>query len=426
MLNNKVAAGWAATLMLCAVSASVNAFAQTETILHSFNQGVSPRAGSIPSAGLIFDGAGNLYGTTVEGGTGANLCFGGCGVAFELSPRSGGGWTEKVLHEFGNGEDGQYPFAGLVSDGTGHLYGTAVAGGSGICGCGIVFELIPKANGAWEENVLHTFSGGESDGADPETNLILDAAGNLYGTTTQGGPNSGTVFELQPQTDGRWAERILHGFGQQDSDGNVPSGPLVSDTSGNLYGTTENGGSVDCDCGTVFELSPAEGGKWAYKTIYVFGATSSDSSFPLGGLIVADGKLYGTAYRGGISNEGTVFELSRNADGTWAEEVLHSFGGTDGMWPVAGLTVDAAGNLYGTTEIGGAFGTSVNGYGTVFVLRPVSGGGWNEIVLHSFGQGLKDGRQPEANLVLDKTGNLYGTTSQGDPVNGGTVFEIEP
>ena len=237
----------------------------TETVLHSFNN--NGQDGWYPDAGLLFDGAGNLYGTTVAGGIHHTCSSGGCGTVFELSPLEGGGWTEAVLHSFGNGTDGIWPVAGLTFDGAGNLYGTTSGGGIHIAcdggGCGTVFELSPREGGGWTETVLHSFGNG-TDGAAPGAGLVFDATGNLYGTTAVGGihcglPGCGTVFALSPNGSGGWTETVLHSFGN-GTDGVVPAAGLIFDGTGNLYGTTIEGGIHNTcpdgyTCGTVFELA---------------------------------------------------------------------------------------------------------------------------------------------------------------------------
>jgi uncharacterized repeat protein (TIGR03803 family) len=422
---------------------TIPAAAQTEDLLFSFTG--SGEHGSSPAGGLIFDAAGNLYGTTIIGGAG--VCgSGGCGTAFELMPAAGGGWTQKVLHSFhDNGKDGSTPVTSLILDAAGNLYGTTVNGGAHAAG--VVFELTPGAGGEWTEKILHNFGVG-SDGTAPEAALIFDGAGNLYGTTSSGGAHfSGTVFELSPTATG-WTEKLLHSFAGYPKDGADPVASLVFDAAGNLYGTTAEGGKnsncpYDRSCGTVFELTPTAGGSWTEKVLYDF-KEAPDGNAPGGSLIFdAAGNLYGTTEIGGNISScsgmagygcGTVFELTPSAAGPWTETVLHDFGtGTDGYYPGnGGLAVDAAGNLYGTTTSGGSFSRFG---GVVFKLTPV-GGGWTESVVHSFGEGT-DGSDPYAGLIFDTLGNLYGTTyhggtglcteNSGGPVIGcGAVFEIAP
>src|ERR1019366_2789841 len=322
--------------------------------------------GNYPYAGLIFDAAGNLYGTTVQGGT-YNY-----GTVFELTPAAGGGWTEKVLHNFNyNGTDGAYPYAGLIFDAVGNLYGTTDGGGTYSYGTG--FEVTPEAGGVWTEKVLHNFNYNGTDGANPYAGLIFDVVGNLYGTTQGGGTYSyGTVFELTPAAGGVWTEKVLHNFNNNGTDGAYPYAGLIFDAARNLYGTTEVGGTHND--GTVFELTPAGGGSWTEKVLHNFNNNGTDGADPRAGLIFdAAGNLYGTTYVGDTYNYGAVFELTPAGGGSWTEKVLHNFNnnGTDGAWPYAGLIFDAAGNLYGTTAGGGTYGG-----GGGFGVTPPAGGGW--------------------------------------------------
>lgn len=389
-----------------------------ETVLHRFNG----NDGYQPYGTLIFDDVGNLYGVTAFGG--ASVCnSSGCGLVFQLMPKAGGGWMEKALHTFSdNGQDGYIPTGGLISDAAGNLYGTTEGGGTSACngsfgvGCGTVFELKHTAGGNWEETVLYSFKNRGGDGYYPYTGLVLDGSGNLYGTTSDGGAYGyyGTVFQLTPKADGSWAETVLHSFGANGSDGTLPYGGMVLDADGNLYGTTFYGGVYGR--GTVFELAPIVGGGWTEKVLHAFNSNGTDGSGPEGGLILdASGNLYGTTFDGGAHDYGTVFELTPAAGGGWTEKVLHSFTtGAGGNYPQTGLTLDAAGNLYGTTNSGGA-GACIagTGCGTVFELRPGADGRWVEKVLYSFRDNGKDGNFPKAGVIFDTAGNLYGTTYLG-------------
>ena len=412
MRRKRLSIGLRAALAMFTVALFVTSTwaATQEKVLHSFGNGTD---GDFPEAGLISDAAGNLYGTTIGGG------IHNSGTVFEAIPQEGGSWTEKVLHSFGNGTDGAIPYAGLILDAAGNLYGTTFEGG--IHGYGTVFELSPREGGSWTEKVLHSFNSNGTDGFYPYAGLILDAAGNLYGTTIGGGIHDyGTVFELSPREDGGWTEKVLHSFNSNDVVGAYPYAGLILDAAGNLYGTTELGGIHKY--GTAFELSPTGGGGWTETVLHSFG-NGVDGGYPEAGLIFdAAGNLYGTTVYGGIHNSGTVFELTPREGGGWTERVLHSFGnGTDGYEPYACLIFDAAGNLYGTTELGGIHGPDS---GTAFELTPREGGGWTEKVLHSFNG--TDGALPLAGLIFDAAGNLYATTSEGGIHNSGTVFEITP
>jgi len=409
-----------------------------EQVLYSFAR--SSSGGQNPVAGLIFDKAGNLYGTTEYGGSGTCTTpqTTGCGTVFELSPQSGGGWTEAVLYNFQN-EGGINPRAGLVIDSAGNLYGTTYQGGGGICayGCGNVFELSPQSGGGWYETVLYTFQGGE-DGESPLGGLIFDSAGSLYGTTSGGGtgsPGGRTVFELSPQSGSRWIEKILFNFSGIPN-GSTPLGNLTFDVAGNLYGTASAGGNYGCyygtGCGVAFRLEPRLHGSWAEKVLHQFGVTAGDGEYPNGSLILdASGNLYGTTYEGGSENCdvdescGIIFEISpKPGGGYWPETILYSFTfnyiNSAGDRHIGPVTFDSSGNLWGTTEEGGA-----HGGGAVFELFPQSGGGWSEKLAHSFKSGSLDGHYPWSGLVLDSSGNFYGTTEYGGTQGVGTVFEIK-
>ncbi len=407
MRDKKLSIRWKAALAVFTVALlATNSWAAAhEKVLHSFGSGNN---GWYPN-GVIWDAAGNLYGTT----SGAGIYQGG--TVFELTPRDGGGWSEKTLHSFGHGTDGVAPVSGLVMDGAGNLYGTTLLGG--IHGLGIAFKVSPNGDGTWSEKVLHSFGNG-NDAAYVQAGLVLDAAGNLYGTSESGGIHEGgAVFELSPNSDGSWTERVLHSFGS-GNDGEFPVAGLIFDNAGNLYGTTLGGGIHLT--GTVFELSPNGNGSWSEKVLHHFGH-GNDGTDPQASLIFdSAGNLYGTAVGGGSEGQGAVFELSPNGDGSWSEKLLHSFRNIpDGDFPAASLIMDTAGNLYSTTYDGG-----LHDSGMVFELNPNADGGWTEKSLHSFGGADNDGSHTYAPVVIDAAGNLYGTTQYGG-VNGvGVLFEI--
>ena len=268
-----------------------------------------------------------------------------------------------------------------------------------------MFELTPNGGDSWTEKLLRSFNC-DSDGWGPNASLLIDAAGNLYGTTTYGGPNnSGIVFELSPQQDGGWTETVLHSFG--GGDGSNPYAGLIMDAIGNLYGTTSGGGIHSW--GTVFELTPQEDGSWTEKVLHSFNLDGTDAAIPYAGLIMdRSGALYGTTLLGGIHYSGAAFALTPNGSGGWAEQVLHSFGrGTDGAGPYGGLVMDTTGSLYGTTWGGGIHtcNNNLHSCGAVFELTPNGTGGFTETVLHSFGNGT-DGINPYGGLILDPAGNL--------------------
>jgi len=318
----------------------------TEKVLYNFGS-ASPLDGVAPDGSLIFDAKGNLYGTT-------QAALGGQGTVFELSPGSGGTWTEKVLYTFTGGADGGSPVGGLVFDSLGNLYGTTNLGGA--FGLGTIFELVAGSGGTWTEKVLHSFTGG-NDGSSPlGGTLIPDSAGNLYGVAVQGGLHDyGVVFKLTRGSP--WSYKVLYAF-LGGSGGSYPQGSLVFDGAGNLYGVASF---------VVFELTPNSTGTWTEKTLHSF-AGGSDGANPLAGLIFDRvGNLYGTTNSGG-AHRGTVFELIPGTGGTWTEKILHRFSASagDGVFPLYVVpAIDANGHLYGTTPQGG---TSNNG--VVFEVIP--------------------------------------------------------
>ena len=393
----------------------------TFTVLHSFAG--YPTDGTAPF-GVLGDAAGNLYGTTFNGG--AN----DAGVVYKLS--SGG--AETILYSFSGGADGENPTGRLVQDAAGNLYGTTAFGGAqcqegGLLPgtCGVVFKLSPGGT----ETVLHAFTGHPTDGAVPVGPLIRVAGGNLYGNTANGGAFSpcvqgffsgcGTVFKLGPNG----TESVLYNFTGGPEGGN-PVGGLIRDAAGNLYGTTAAGGTASTNlcaggCGTVFKLGPS-----GTETVLYRFTGKADGGQPTAELIQdANGNLYGITLLGGVKSSacvggfcGVVFKLSP----TGTETVLYRFtGGADGGNPDAGLIQDAAGNLYGTTVSGGA-----SNLGVVFELIRCDSGssGYDFKVLYSFTG--PDGGSPSSTLIRDAAGNLYGTTYGGGAYGHGVVFKLTP
>jgi uncharacterized repeat protein (TIGR03803 family) len=384
-------------------------------VLYRFKGGAD---GAGPYAGLMLDAAGDLYGTTIFGGSQFNA-----GTVFKLTQNSDGGWTESLLYSFTASADGGFPYADLIVDGAGNLYGTTAGGGSGY---GTVFKLTPNSNGKWTESVLYSFSGGV-DGNQPSAGLIFDTAGNLYGTTLVGGSGQctygcGVVFKLTPNSNGKWTESVLF----SGADGNRPSGGVIFDAVGDLYGASSYGGASGD--GTVFKLTPKSGGGWTESVLHSF-TGGADGSGPTASLILdAAGNLYGTTFYGGNINRGctgqtcgVVFKMTPNSDGSWTEQVLHKFENNPAANPNAGLAFDAAGNLYGATQFGGP--VPVNG-GVVFKMTPKSDGSWAFTVLHVFLQ--KPALNPYAGVILDKAGNLYGTTYSCGSRCQGVVYEVTP
>lgn len=331
--------------------------------------------------------------------------------------------TEKQLHSFNNTR-GNEPAGPVIFDPEGNMYGVTQSGG--VYNGGVAFMLSKNASGGWTETVMHNFGNSKiDDGKTPLLNLIFDSAGNLYGTTQAGGTsNVGTVYELSPAGGGKWTEAILYDFagkvGSPSADGASPEAGLVFDVAGNLYGTTVHGG--DSQKGVAYELSPVAGGGWNETVLWEFGA-GTDGANPNGALIFDSlGNLYGTTANGGVNNYGTAFELSTSG-GEWTETILYKFGSSsnDGIYPLSSLAFDSRGYLYGTTSGGGT-----KGYGTVFQLAPAVLGVSTEAILHSF-EGGNYGFQPEEEqLVFDAAGNLYGTTLQGGSHGFGIIFELSP
>jgi uncharacterized repeat protein (TIGR03803 family) len=390
------------------VMLSSSSAAVTEQVIYSF----PGKAASFPASNLVFNAdASRLYGTAASGGLYA--CSGGCGSVSELIYNAGS-WNPHLLYAFKGGSDGSNPAGNIVFDSAGNLYGVTQSGGS--FGLGAVYKLTPGAdsNSRWTENIIYSFQG-NSDGSQPFAGLTMDSAGNLYGTTNFGGTNGvGTVYELTPAEGGSWTESVLHSFGQ-GQDGAYCWAEVILDSSGNLYGTTVLGGADGG--GTVYELSPGSGG-WTEQVLYSF-TGSSDSGIPKAPVwLDASGNLYGTASGDGTGSPGAVFELSPNSDGTWTEHTLHMFGSQgDGSTPLSGLTPDTSGNLYGTTYVGGAHGA-----GTVYQVRLASDGKWSEGVVYSFAG--SDGNAPHTGVTIGK-GVLFGTTAEGGAADSGVVFGIE-
>jgi len=355
------------------------------------------------------------------GGASAALMI---GIAiFILAPGACAQSKFKTLYKFRGHKDGGRPLANLVFDTAGNLYGTTSEGGIGFK-YGVVFKLTPNQDGSWTENVLYSFPE-YKDGVYPDAGLIFDQAGNLYGSTEYGGTyNYGAVFELTPNLDGSWTESVLDSF-SNGNDGGGPNG-VIFDHAGNIYGTTAYGGAYGN--GVVFKLTSNSDGSWTQSVLHAFNA---DGELPYGRLIFdTAGNLYGTTFEGGPHGGGSVFELTPNADGTWTESTLYDFRGRaggrhDGSLPV-GVIFDQAGNLYGTTQAGGA-----TNYGVIFKLTPNPDGSWTETLLHHF-TGGKDGGSPTGGLMFDLVGNLYGTANVGGNLSYcsgagcGVVFKLSP
>lgn len=400
-------------------SLAPNAWAHAkEKVLYTFTGGAD---GGDPSSSLVMDASGNLYGTTDSGGNLQDCDGYGCGVVFELTPNGNGGWQESVLYAFQGAPDGSYPGGNLVFDGSGNIYGTTSGGGTGTScnqGCGTVFELSPQQDGTWTETVLYDFQG-EPDGAFP-AGLTFDAAGNLFGITPGGGThNNGIAYELSPagKGNGAWSEKALYEFSEQDGTLNPV---LIFDGQGNLYGTYYSIDVQFCgfNCGAVFELKPANL-QWTETDLYDFLGGGNGGQPAAGVIRDTKGNLYGTGAEGG-NNFGIVFELKRSG-GQWKESMLYNFCSrnncADGAFPLAGLVMDGKGALYGTTDWGGECSLC----GVVFKLKRTKST-WKETVLYDFQGGYGAGSQES--LILDGQGNLYGTAGSAYGNGAGIVFEV--
>lgn len=421
-------------LIFSTLIACYQAFAASEQVLWSFGGG----DGKNPNGSLIMDASGDLYGTTELGGDGQGGTGPSVGTVFKLTPTG----EESVLWNFGPEFDGSLPLAGVVLDKNGNLFGTTSTGGQYDNDLsdfgGTAFKLTPDG----QQSVLWSFGNG-TDGLAPLTGLIIDTSGNLFGTTGAGGVyntnfgGTGTAFELTPARQ----ESVLWSFGN-GTDGIGPSSSLIMDATGNLYGTTGNGGIYGSgfpktsNGGTLFKLKPpvsapgagvASTAPWTESILWNFG-NGADGQNPNSLIMDANDNFFGTTAAGGANGAGTVFEVTSAGQ----ESVLWSFGsGTDGQVP-NGLIMDTNGNLFGTTGFGGIYNSpfecnnSINsGCGTAFKLTPPSsqGGSWTQTILWNFGN-ASDGALPTTGLIMDTNGNLLGTTSVGGALGAGTIFEL--
>jgi uncharacterized repeat protein (TIGR03803 family) len=399
-------------LILALASVTPSVFSQSDgRVLYAFADPLPNCFG--PAAPLTVDSRGHIYGTATGGGTYGDGCV------FELSPTPNG-WIESTLWSF----DGNGGLGGPVTlDTAGSLYGTW---GGGTYGAGVAFKLGPQRDGTWAETVMHTFGAGD-DGRDPQSDLIFDGSGNLYGTTTSGGSRQGgTVFRLTPGASG-WTETILYSFPASIAgpDGDVPIGGVVMGLKGELYGVTQAGGTNGY--GAVFELAPS-GRSYAEKLIHSFDL--SDGYQPGSGLTLSrSGDIYGTTLAGGDTSVcyyvgcGVVFELIRDANGDWNETVLHEMAVSDGADPLGPVVFDPSGSLYAAAQSGGAYDM-----GSVFRLTPTLGGNWSETVLHAFDFKFpngEDGEHPYAGVVFEG-GKVVGTAFSGGVNDSGIPFEIAP
>jgi uncharacterized repeat protein (TIGR03803 family) len=410
-------------LLIMTLALSVMANAATESTLFTFSETTS----FWPQGGLLEDSAGNLYGTTRAGGTY------GVGTIFELSPPavSGGAWTITYLYNFvPYGTGGYVPVSDLVRDQAGAFYGTTYSGGDPVCNCGVVYKLIPsKTGGAWTEQVLHNFTGNGTDGRLPAmATLALTTKGTLYGVTVRGGTwDSGVLYQLTTTNGTTYTESVLYSFGDL-ADASTPNGPVLMDSSGNLYGVTSLGGTFNQ--GALYKIVPPSSGHLVKESLlYSFGGSSTTGANPTGNLVFdVGGNIYGVTNAGGSANDyGVVYSLAPG-NPTWTETILYTFAKASGVNPVGGLTWNHTNNnLYGTTS---SLNGLTSGDGSIFKLVPpaVKGGAWTESTLFQFTYAVSGGYPTGAVLRDSKTGNLYGTAINGG-VTGcdlfcGTIWQV--
>lgn len=398
-----------AVLVLCATAAFAG---PGENTLYTFSGGAD---GSWPKAGLIVGPDGAFYGATQYGGA---YTF---GTIYRMAQNSDGTWSEIVIYNFTDTNDGAGPIGQIAFDAAGNIYGTTAFGKP--YEEGTVFELSPGAGGAYSATLLYAFTGG-TDGEQPLGGVVLDKAGNIYGTTQSGGAfDEGVLFEVSPNADGTWSENVIHSFGSSSSDGVTPDSNLLIDASGNLYGVTPGGGSGTYRSGTVFEFSPSSSGTWTENILYAFNG-KADGGGPNAIAFDKSGNIYGVAGGGGMkgtncpSGCGTIFLLTRSSGGNWPFTRPYVFPGTSGYEP-NGIVLDSAGNIYGTTL------SSYPDFGTVFELkRGGVGQRWTYSLLYNFpptGVGIEP-----MGLIIDKD-RLYGTTiSTTTCYLCGTVWEVTP
>jgi hypothetical protein len=384
-------------------------------ILHTFTGG---NDGGLIDSGFAVDADGNPYGMTSQGGSGTPCGYStGCGVIFKLSPGANGRWRETVLLNFTDNTGSGGNDTNLLFDSADNLFGSTV----GIDYKEYIFELTP-APGQWNFNPIYN-TGGYC--------LVFDAAGNLYGCIGQGKYGGGAFGELSPGSDG-WIYTDLYSFcppPQYCSAGQEPQAPLTWDAHGNLCGTMLLGGNGPplCPgsggCGVAFQLAHNPNGTWTYNVLWRFAATKTDGYYPYAGLTVdAAGAAYGATVYGGKYDNGTFYKLTPTKSGPWKETILYQFPNCDdGCGPSFTLVADKAGNLYGSA--GGGSTACGYGCGVIFELSPQKNGAWKYTVLHKFTGA--DGAFPYG-VVLDGKGNLFGATEQGGKYNMGVVFELTP
>ncbi|MGB8005534.1 MAG: choice-of-anchor tandem repeat GloVer-containing protein [Terriglobales bacterium] len=416
-------------IVLVCLAASTPAYASgREKVLYQF-YGPQEQV-QLPQGGLTADRAGNYYGAVSQRKGNPY------GEIFVLVTGANGKWSDHVIYTFTGGSDGMYPNPGFIFDVAGNLYGAANQGGE--YGVGTIFELSPNPSGTWTETTLYNFNyNNGTDGIYPGSGLTVDAAGNLYGTTQFGGNyqdpycapgGCGAIFKMTQNPDGTWKESTLYGL--LFIDGSDPESKVIFDAAGNLYGMTRGGGQyLSCSCGTVFQLALQADGTYLFHRLYSFqGGTDGYDPYTNAPVLDGKGNLYGSTHWGGnqgctthyFTGCGTVFELTAQPNGAWTETVLHVFGNAagDGELPFS-VKFDAAGSLYGVTAGGGAYGA-----GEFFEMKPARKGQWTYGIKYSFDGYYGDAAYPAGDLVTDAAGNLYGLASL--PGAWGAFFRIKP
>jgi len=382
-------------------------------VLHNFT---GEADGGLPSFGMALDSTGSLYGVTIAGGPECKS-KNYCGTVFQLTRLTGGRWEETVLHNFAAWGDGDGPNGGPAIDAKGNLYGAATAGPGGIAA---LYQMAPKAGG-WNYRLIYDHGAGLS--------VLFDKENNIYGYLGPGEYGSGAVGELIHGSKG-WSLKTLYSFCDPNCGyGEGPLAPLSWDAAGNLYGTTYSGGNgppkclVSGGCGVAFQMTPNPDGSWKYHVIHRFANFKGDGQYPYGGLTVdAKGNVFGTTTEGGKFGNGTVFQFTPTTGGHWKQTVLYDFPNIYlGGAPGSNLLFDQAGNLYGTA--GGGNLSCPQTCGVIFKLTPRAGGKWTYSLAHKFDG--TDGDSPNG-LTMDGAGNLYGTTSSGGNYNYGVAFELTP
>ena len=428
----------ARTMLMLALALALNLglagqiHAQTYSVIHNF---VGSFDGSEPTSGVTIDAAGNLYGSTFFGDQAT-------GTVYKMVHRSGG-WVLFPLAYFTNMATGVIPYDQPVFGPDGSMYLTTGFGGVGPCftynnttGCGVMMTLRPAPTPPptpltpWNETLLYKFTGGADGGNPYSATILFDSAGSIYSTTFNGGSSlcssgCGVIYKMT-KTNGVWAENVIYTF-TNGTDGAHPWSGLTADHNGNFFGTTSTGGAGGF--GTVFELSPNGSGGWNLRTLHSFSG-QPDGGTPYSGLTFdASGNLFGATSAYGAGNGGTIYELTPAGGGNWNFQTVFTFTGPNGglqPGPLAYLTFDALGILYGTTHLDGPFN-----YGAIFKLTP-NGGGWTYTSLHDFTGGL-DGGYPRSVVSFDASGNMYGTASEGGSGNRttcvgqcGVIWQVTP